>query len=168
FVLRSLTPPTSTPFPYTTLFRSVLIRQPLCCHLLNRLGLGGALGRQPLPVEHVHKVGVTTGVELIGPLQAYTATGEQVCQHPVSNGCTQLGLDIVANQRNAALGEALLPGRVTGNKDRNTVDEGNSRLQGTLGIEPRGFLSTYGQIVQQHFSAALPQDFDDLGLIRLW
>src|SRR3546814_14565641 len=90
---------TDTLFPYTTLFPS------------------------PLAVGHVEEVGVSAGVELIGPVQTHAALVEQVGQHPVDNRRAKLRLDVVADDRNACLGETLRPYRIAGDEDGDVVHE---------------------------------------------
>src|SRR5690554_3083654 len=78
-------------------------------HRLHRFCLGDLLGFQPLAIEHVEKVGITAGIELIGAIQLHAALGKQVRECPMGNGGAQLRLDIIADKRQIPFFEALRP-----------------------------------------------------------
>jgi len=72
-------------------------------HRLHRLGLGYLFGRQTVTVQHIEKVGVAAGIELVGALQLDPAFRKQVSQYAVGNGCPQLGFNIIADKGQAGL-----------------------------------------------------------------
>ena len=77
------------------------------------LRLGDLLGLQPLALEHVQEIGVAAEIELIGAVERDAALAEQVGQHAVDDGGAHLALDVVADDRQAALVEALCAIRVS-------------------------------------------------------
>src|SRR5207249_2108254 len=90
---------------------------------LHRAGLGDLLGLQPLAIQHVVEVHVAAEVELVGPVESHAALPEQIGQHAMEDRRAHLALDVVANDRQPAVGEALGPVRLRGHEDRDAVDE---------------------------------------------
>ena len=64
----------------------VFVGQAMGGNGLNRFRFGFFLRGQAITVEHVEKIGVATGIELVGPFQLDAALLEQVSQYPVGNG----------------------------------------------------------------------------------
>ncbi len=116
----------------------------------DRLGLGDLLGLQALALEHVLEVHVAADVELVGAVEHHAAVLEQLGQHPVGDGRADLGLDVVADDRDAGVLELLGPHRVGGDEHRQRVDEGDARVDGALRVELVGHLGAHGQVGHQH------------------
>src|SRR5579885_3245936 len=87
------------------------------------VGLADLLGLQAVALEHVVEVGVAADVELHGALELHAALPEQAGKLAMHDGRADLALDIVSDNRQSRLFEALLPERFASNKDRNTVDQ---------------------------------------------
>ena len=62
-----------------------------------------------LALQHVEEVGIAAGVELIGAVEADAAIGEQPRQRAMDDGCADLALDVVADDRQAGVAEFLRP-----------------------------------------------------------
>ena len=73
------------------------------------VGLGDLLGFEPLALQHVQEVGVAAEVELVGAVDAHAASAKQAGQHAVGDRRADLALDVVADDRQAALLEARSP-----------------------------------------------------------
>jgi hypothetical protein len=96
-------------------------------------------------------------VQLIGPVDPHAALTEQVGQHAVDDGGADLALDVVADDRQAALLEAPRPGRIRTDEHRDAVDEGAAGGQRLLGVELGGRLRAHRQIGHQDVGAAASQ-----------
>ena len=68
-------------------------------HRLDRFGLGFLLGCQSVAVEHVQKISVSAGVELISAFQFDAAFLEQIHQGTMGNRGAQLRLDVIPDDR---------------------------------------------------------------------
>ena len=79
----------------------------------------------------------------------------------MGDGGPQLGLDVVPDDGNIPLREPLGPLRIAGDKHRNVVYESHTCVQGTLGIEPCGFLGAHRQVIQEYLDPAILQRLDD-------
>ena len=95
---------------------------------------------QALALEHVEEVGVAADVELVGALELDAALAHEAREHAVDDGGADLALDVVADDRQAALVEALLPVRLAGDEDRDAVHEGAAGVEDLLDV-PLGGLS---------------------------
>ena len=87
------------------IFRVQLVGQ----HAGDCTGLGDLLGFQSFAFEHVHEIGVAAEIELVGVVKPHTAVDKQAGQHAVQNGGAHLALDVIADNRQTALAEALAP-----------------------------------------------------------
>src|SRR5215213_7826142 len=67
------------------------------------LRLGNLLRGQPLAFQHVLEIGIAAEIELISPVEAYATLAEQIGEHAMNNGRTDLALDVVANDRKPRL-----------------------------------------------------------------
>ena len=76
---------------------------------LDRVRLRDLLRLQPLPLEHVHEVGVAAEVELVGAVELDAALAEERRQDAVRDRRADLRLDVVADDRQAGVLEPLLP-----------------------------------------------------------
>ena len=96
--------------------------------------LADLLGLEALALEHVQEVGVAAEVQLVGAVDPDAAVHEEAGQHAVGDGRADLALDVVADDRQAALGESALPVRLAADEDRDGVDEADARLQRLLDV----------------------------------
>ena len=122
-------------------------------HGLHRFGLGRLLAAQTLTVQHVHKVGVAAGVQLIGALHIDAARAKQAGQHAVDDGGADLSLDVVTDDGDALFGEFAFPLGAAGDEHRHAVDHGDAGFQRAFHVELGGVLAADGQEVQQHLGA---------------
>ena len=97
----------------------------------HRVGLGDLLGLQALALEHVEEVHVAADVELRGAQQLDAALVEEPGQHAVGDGGADLRLDVVADDRQARLLEALVPVVLARDEHRDAVHERRSRPRGS-------------------------------------
>ncbi|GAH11289.1 unnamed protein product, partial [marine sediment metagenome] len=67
----------------------------------------------------------------------------------MGDGGAELGLDVVPQDRNAPLLEALGEIRIAGDENGNAVHEGGAGLQRALGVEAGGLLGADGEVVEQ-------------------
>src|SRR5216684_5607346 len=85
------------------------------------------LRHQPIALQHVQEVGVATEVELVGALELDAAIAEEPCEDAMDDGRADLRLDVVTDDRQLLLFEALLPVGLAGDEDRDAVDEADPR-----------------------------------------
>ena len=137
-------------------------------HGLYSLGLGLFLGSQTVAVEHVEKIGVAAGIELIGTLQLDPALGEQIGQRAVNYSSTHLGLDVVTNNGDTGLFKMPCPPsfRIAGDKNRHIVDECQAGLQCAACIKPGRLLGADREIIQEDFRAGFLQHLNDFFFSR--
>jgi hypothetical protein len=123
----------------------------------NRLRLGDLLGFQPLTFQHVEKVGVAAEIQLVGAVDAHAALPEEIGEQPVNDGRADLALDVVADQRQPALFEALPPLRARSDEHRDAVDESAACFEGAFGIKAGRLFRTHRQVGHQHFGRSKPR-----------
>ena len=128
----------------------------------HRLCLGDLLGLQALALEHVHEVHVPADVQLVSAVHGDAAVLEELRQHPVGDGGTDLALDVIAHDRDTGVLELLGPLGRSGDEDRQSVDEGHARVDRALCVELRGLLRTDGEVAHQDIRAGLAQRLDDV------
>src|SRR3546814_20927863 len=78
------------------------------------------------------------------------------------NRRAKLRLDVVADDRNACLGETLRPYRIAGDEDGDVVHECDASLQRAFRVKLGRFLASDRQIVNQDLGSAFPQHANDL------
>ena len=100
----------------------------------HRVGLGDLLGLEALALEHVEEVHVAADVQLRGAHQLDAAVVEQAGQRAVDDRRADLGLDVVADDRQAGLLEALVPVVLAGDEHGDAVDEAAARLEDLLDV----------------------------------
>ena len=100
----------------------------------DRVGLGDLLGLQALALEHVEEVHVAADVELRGAQHLHAAVVEQAGQRAVHDRRADLGLDVVADDRQAGLLEAVVPVVLAGDEHRDAVDEAAAGLEHLLDV----------------------------------
>ena len=102
---------------------NVLVIQPLSRDRLNSFRFRLLLRGETAPIEHVEKIGIPSGVELVGAFQLDAALLEEIGEHPVGDGRPKLGLNVIANKGKGLLVETLGPGWIAGNEHRDAIDE---------------------------------------------
>ena len=90
------------------------------------------------------------------------ALAHEAGEHPVDDGGAHLGLDVVADDRQAALDEPLLPVLLPGDEDRDAVDQGAAGFQDLLHVPLGGHLAAHGQVVDHHVGLGVFEDADDV------
>ena len=128
----------------------------------NSLGLGNLLGFQTVSIKHVLEVHVAADVELHGALQAHATVFKKLRHHAVSNGGTNLGLNVIADNRNARIRELLRPLGVGGNKDRQGVDESTAGIDSCLRVVLIGFFRTHWQVGDNNVSTGVLECLNDI------
>ena len=101
------------------------------------LRLGYLLRFQALALEHVHEIGVTTKIKLIGAIQPHAAIAEKIRQDTMGDRRADLRFDVVANNRQTGFLETPLPVRLRGDENRDAIDETTPRLKDLLDIPLR-------------------------------
>jgi hypothetical protein len=97
-----------------------------------------AMGKYPIDaVEMLTRIAAE--VELVGALQPHAALPEETGQYPVDNRSAHLRLDIIADDRQVVIAEALGPVLLAGDEHRDAIDECATGLQHLLGIPLGGF-----------------------------
>src|ERR671919_39324 len=98
------------------------------------LGLGDLLRLEPLALEHVEEVHVAADVQLRRALELDAAVAEQPGQGPVDDRRADLGLDVVADDRQAGLREAVVPVVLARDEHRDAVHERAAGLEHLLDV----------------------------------
>src|SRR6185295_13237938 len=127
------------------------------------VGLGDLLRVEPLALEHVVEVHVAADVELRGALEPHAAVVEEAGEGAVDDRRADLRLDVVADDRQTRLLEALVPVVLAGDEDRQAVDEADARLQRLLDVPLGRLLGADRQVADQHVGLGLLEDADDVG-----
>src|SRR3546814_13007796 len=86
------------------------------------------------PYTTLFRSRVAAEIELVGAIQAHPALAKQVCQHAMDDGSADLRLDVVADDRQAALGKPAAPVVLRSDEDGNAIDEGASDFEDLLDI----------------------------------
>src|SRR4029079_6047278 len=121
------------------------------------------LGVEPLALEHVQEVGIAAEIELVCPIDADAANREESGQDSMGDGRADLALDVVANDRNAALLESVRPVFLAGDEDRNAVDEHAARLEHLIDIPLGRHLGADRQVGDNNVGVGVFEDFGDIG-----
>ena len=93
---------------------------------LNRFGFGDPFVLQPIPVEHVEKIGIATRIDLVGSVQPHPAVFKEFCQDPMDDGRAHLGFDIVSDGRDSFLFKPFRPPRLGDDETGHAVDEADA------------------------------------------
>ncbi len=125
-------------------------------------GLRDLLRLEPLPFEHVVEVHVAADVELARPLDLHASVLEQARELAVHDRRADLGLDVVADDRQPGLHEPAVPVVLPGDEHRQAVDEPDPRVERLLDVPLGGLLGADGQVADQHVRVRLLQDPDDV------
>jgi len=129
----------------------------------NGAGLGDLLGFQAFSFEHIKKVGIAAEVQLVGLLQFDAAVDEELGKDAVDNGSADLGLDIIADDGEAVVGETGAPVGAGADEDRDAVDETATGLEDLFDIPLGSGLGADGQVVEDDVGLGLLEEFDDIG-----
>ena len=103
----------------------------------------------------------------MGAVEPDATLREELREGAMQDGGAELALDVVADQRQAALLEAAAPAGVGGDEDRDAVHEGAAGLQAGLGVELGGRLRADRQPGDQDLRARPPQHVGDVGDRRI-
>jgi hypothetical protein len=132
-------------------------------HAGDRVRLADLLRLEALALEHVEEVGVAAEVQLVGAVDPHAAVHEQAGEDAVGDRRADLALDVVADDRQAGIGEAALPVRLAADEDRDGVHERDAGLDRLLGIPLRGLLAADRQVADEDVDLALLEDPDHVG-----
>ena len=80
----------------------------------------------------------------------------------MQNGSTDLGFDIIANERQIFISKTLCPRWIAGDKNRDIVDEAEPGLQCAAGVKASRFFGAHWQIVDHQLRGRVLQFGDDL------
>ena len=129
----------------------------------NGAGFRDFLGHQPLPLQHIEKVGVAAEVELIGVLDGSAPVFEKAGQNAVQDGGPHLGFDVVADNGYAPFLEAVAPVGFPGDKDRDAVDHSTTGVEDLLGVPLGRHFAAHRQVVDDHIHLPLFEDAGNIG-----
>ena len=136
---------------------------------LHGLRLRNLLRRQALSFEHVHEVHVAAEVELVGPVELDPAILEELREDPMRDRGADLALDVVADDRDAGIGEPPRPDGVARDEDRERVYDADLRVDRALRVVPVRLLGPDREVADQHVRSRSPEHLDHvhLGLVGL-
>ena len=77
----------------------IFIGEPFANDRLDCFGFGDFLGNEPAAIQHVQKIGVAAGIELVSPLHFNAALAEKVDNRAMENSRAHLRFDVVADDR---------------------------------------------------------------------
>ena len=140
----------------------VFVRQPFAHDRLHGFGLGCFFGCEPSATEHVEKIGVSSGVQLIGALDFNAALAKKIDNHSMQNRGAHLRFDIVADDREVFLGESFCPNRIARDENGNVINEREAGLKRTTGVETGRLFRTDRQIIHHDFGRGIFQLGHDL------
>ena len=97
----------------------------------------------------------------------HAAVGEQARERAVDDGRPDLRLDVVADDRQARLAEAVGPVALLGDEHRDAVHEPAAGLEDLLDVPLGGLLGADREVGDDHVGLGLLEDLDDvIGLAR--
>ena len=88
---------------------------------------------------------------------------EQIGQHAMGNSGPHLAFDVIADNGQAALGEAIGPILGAGDEDGDGVHKGATRFQNLLHIPFGGHFGANGQVADDDIRFGFFEDADDIG-----
>ncbi len=91
-------------------------------------------------LQHIEEIGIAAEIQLVGSFQLDAAIAEEPGQNAVHDGGADLRLDIIADHRQAAFDEAILPVFLAGDEDRDAVDQTAAGFENLFDIPLGGFL----------------------------
>ena len=128
----------------------------------DRLRLRLLLRLEPRALEHVLEVHVAAEVELVGAVDRHPAVFHQACEHPVRDRGAHLALDVVADDRDAGVGEALRPLGIAGDEHRDRVHERDAGLEAGVRVVALRVLGADRQVAHEHLGARVAEDLRDV------
>ena len=128
----------------------------------DRVGLGDLLGLQPLALEHVVEVHVAADVELRRAQELHAAVAEQAGERAVHDRRADLGLDVVADDRQAGLLEAVVPVVLAGDEHRDAVHEAAAGLEDLLDVPLGRLLGADRQVGDDDVGLGVLEDLRDV------
>lgn len=126
------------------------------------VGFRDFLGFEAFALEHVQEIGVAAKVELVGAIEADTAFAEKISEDAMGDGGSYLGLNIIADDGEAALFESFLPIFLGGDKNGNAVDETATGFENLLDIPFGCHFGTDGKVVDDDVGLCGFQNIDDI------
>ena len=142
---------------------NVVLRQRVPHDRGDRVGLGDLLGLQALALEHVVEVHVAAHVELAGTQQLDATIVEEPSERAVHDRRPDLGLDVIAHDRQAGLDETVVPVILAGDEDRDAVHEAAACCEDLLDIPLGRLLRADRQVGDDHVGLGLLEDRRDVG-----
>src|SRR3954447_23150201 len=112
----------------------VLLTEVVVEHRRHGVRLRDLLRLEALALEHVEEVRVAADIQLHRLVEMHTPLAEERRQHAVRDRRADLRLDVVADDRQALLLEAVVPVVLTCDEDRHAVDHRAARLEDLLGV----------------------------------
>ncbi len=140
----------------------VLLAHVVAQHRGDGVRLRDLLGLEPLPLQHVQEVGVAAHVQLHRPVELDAAVAEDLRQRAVRDRRADLRLDVVADDRQAAVLEALAEVAALRDEDRHAVHHRAARLQDLLRVPLRRLFRPDGEVVDDDVRARLLEDPHDI------
>jgi hypothetical protein len=126
------------------------------------LRLGDLLGLQPVALEHVVEVHVAAHVELGGAQQLHAAVVEEAGQRAVHDGGADLRLDVVADDGQPGLQEAVVPVVLARDEHGNAVHEAAARLDDLLHVPLGGLLRADREVRDDDVRARVVEHLGDV------
>ena len=126
------------------------------------VGLGDLLGLEALALEHVEEVHVPAHVELRRAQELHAAVVEQAGELAVHDGRADLRLDVVADDREARLDEAVVPVVLAGDEHRDAVHEAAAGLEDLLHVPLRRLLGADGEVGDDDVRAGVLEHLRDV------
>ena len=132
-------------------------------HRGDGVGLRDLLRVEPLALEHVEEVHVAADVELGGVLELDTALVKEAGKLAVDDRGADLRLDVVADDRQPGLLEAVVPVVLAGDEHRQAVDEADPGLERLLDVPLGRHLGADREVADEHIGLRLLEHADDVG-----
>jgi hypothetical protein len=117
---------------------------------------------EPVALQHVAEVRVAADVQLHRAVEVDASVLEERGQDAMRDRRADLRLDVVADDRNPGVLEALLPIRLAGDEDRHAVHHRAAGLEDLLDVPPGCRLRADGEVVDDDVGAGLLEDPDDV------
>lgn len=116
---------------------------------LDGFGFRNPLVLQPAPVEHVEKIGISTGIDLVGPVEFHPPVFEEFGQGPMDDGRPHLGFHIVTHGRDPLLLEPFRPIGIRDDETGHAVDETHPCIETGLRIELSSLIRTDRKVIEE-------------------
>src|SRR5439155_4039343 len=141
---------------------NVFIGQTLVHDRLDGFSLGSFLRGQPGPAEHVQKIGVATGVELISALDLDAAFPEKIDNGAVKHGRAELRFNVVSNDRQIFVRKTFRPNRIASNENGDVVNERDASFERATGVKLDCFFGADREIIDHDLGGGIFQFGDNL------